>query len=202
MKNLSILARQAVPALLVCRRPVACTLHSALTLTLSPPHSLVFHMTLVAFALTFGSFGDILEAAQLAKHIVDMLRKAPGGSSRREALIATLESMCADMSRLTLVFDEGNFTDRLWAEIVRCRSLLDEFHTKLKSYEVRGLLGLLRKTWMVTVEEKELAFWRASILERRAALRDLLLTSNCIQLHEVSEQLGRVGSQVVANACL
>jgi hypothetical protein len=169
----------------------------------------------VAVALTFGSFGDILEAARIAKRIVDVLRKGSGVSHRRQTLIATLEGMCEDMSRLTLVFNAGHFTDRLWAEVDLCRSLLNEFSTKINSYEAAGLRGLLRKTWMVAVEEKELASWRAQISERRAALRDLLCSSNrfvsnigdyfmitelpryySIQLHEVGEHLGRVGSQV------
>ncbi|KAJ7881225.1 hypothetical protein B0H13DRAFT_2049691 [Mycena leptocephala] len=131
----------------------------------------------VAVALTFGSFGDILEAARIAKRIVDVLRKGSGVSHRRQTLIATLEGM-------------------YWAEVDLCRSLLNEFSAKINSYNAAGLRGLLRKTWMVAVEEKELASWRAQISERRAALRDLLCSSNSIQLHEVGEHLGRVGSQV------
>ncbi|KAJ7724896.1 hypothetical protein B0H16DRAFT_288190 [Mycena metata] len=155
-------------------------------------------MPVVAAALTFGSFGDILEAARIAKHIVDVLRKGPGGSPRRAKLIATLKGMCEDMSLLTLVFDGGHFTDRLWAEVDLCRSLLDEFSAKINSYEAagRGLRGLLQKTWMVAVEEKELGSWRDQISERRAALHALLSSSHSIQLHEVGEHLGRVGSQV------
>jgi hypothetical protein len=132
----------------------------------------------VAVALTFGSFGDILEAARIAKRIVDVLRKGSGVSHRRQTLIATLEGMCEDMSRLTFVFNAGHFTDRLWAEVDLCRSLLDEFSAKINSYEAAGLRGLLGSLWMVAVEEKELASWRAQILERRAALRDLLCSYN------------------------
>ncbi|KAJ7017726.1 hypothetical protein C8F04DRAFT_1154853 [Mycena alexandri] len=153
-------------------------------------------MPVVTAALTFGSFGDILEAARIAKRIVDVLRKGPGGSPRREELIATLKGMCEDMSKLTLVFDGDHFTERLWAEVDLCRSLLDEFSAKINSYEAAGLRGLLRKSWMVAVEEKELASWKAQISDRRAALHALLSSFNSIQLHEVGEQLGRVGSQV------
>jgi hypothetical protein len=134
--------------------------------------------SVVAAALTFGSFGDILEAAKIAKRIVDVLRKGSGGSQRRQALILTLEGMCDDMARLTLLFDAGSFTDRLWAEVDLCRSLADEVYAKIKSYETAGLRGLLGKAWMVAVEEKELASWRAQISERRAALHDLLRSLN------------------------
>ncbi|KAJ7259321.1 hypothetical protein C8J57DRAFT_1515393 [Mycena rebaudengoi] len=149
----------------------------------------------VAVALTFGSFGDILEAAKIAKRIVDLLRKGTA-SHGRQTLIATLEGMCDDMARMTLIFDAGHFTDRLWTEVHLCRSLLDGFNAKINSYEAAGFLRLLRKAQMVAVEEKELVSWRAQISERRTALHHLLLSQQSIQLHEVGEQLGRVGSQV------
>ncbi|KAJ7823448.1 hypothetical protein B0H13DRAFT_2681444 [Mycena leptocephala] len=155
-------------------------------------------MPLVAAALTFGSFGDILEAAKIAKHIVDVLRNGASDSEarRRQKLISTLEGICDDMAKLTFLFDAGCFTDRLCAEVDLCRSLLDEFYAKINSYKAAGLRGLLGRTWMVAVEEKELASWRAQISERRAALHDLLCSLNSIQLHDVSDQVRRVGSQV------
>ncbi|KAJ7259313.1 hypothetical protein C8J57DRAFT_1340020 [Mycena rebaudengoi] len=149
----------------------------------------------VALALTFGSFGDILEAARIAKRIVDLLRKDTA-SRGRQMLIAILEGMCDDMARMTLVFDAGHFTDRLWNEVHLCRSLLDGFNVKIDPYAAEGFLGIFRKAWMVAVEEKELVSWRAQIFERRTALHHLLLSQHSIQLHEVGEKLGRVGSQV------
>ncbi|KAJ7256992.1 hypothetical protein C8J57DRAFT_1649071 [Mycena rebaudengoi] len=140
----------------------------------------------VALALTFGSFGDILEAARIAKRIVDLLRKDTA-SRGRQMLIAILEGMCDDMARMTLVFDAGHFTDRLWNEVHLCRSLLDGFNVKIDSYAAEGFLGIFRKAWMVAVEEKELVSWRAQIFERRT-------TSYFPKI--VGEQLGRVGSQV------
>ncbi|KAJ7086575.1 hypothetical protein C8R44DRAFT_893634 [Mycena epipterygia] len=146
-------------------------------------------MPLVAAALTFGSFGDILEAAKIAKRIIDVLRKG-GGSHERQKLISTLKAICDDMSWLTML-PEGHFITRLKDEVALCRSLLDNFHTKIKSYE-----GFLGRIWMVAVEEKELASWRAQISERHAALRDLLGPISIVQLHEVVQQLGRIETQV------
>ncbi|KAJ7620244.1 hypothetical protein FB45DRAFT_148922 [Roridomyces roridus] len=150
----------------------------------------------VAVALTFGSFGDILEAAHIAKRIIDVLRSASEQSSRRRALMATLEGLCDDMSQLTFVFDQDRFTDRLWAEVDLCRSLLDDFSAKINVNDTAGLVGLFRKTWSVAVEERDLASWRVRISERREALRDLLASSNSIRLHELGDHIGRVGSQV------
>ncbi|KAJ7061136.1 hypothetical protein C8F01DRAFT_158678 [Mycena amicta] len=146
-------------------------------------------MPLVAAALTFGSFGDILEAAKIAKRIIDVLRKG-GGSHERQKLISTLKSICDDMAGLT-VLPEGYFTTRLWEEVALCRSLLDQFYAEIKSYV--GVLGWVR---MVASEERELASWRAQISERRAALLHLLGSINSVQVHDVGERVGRVGSQV------
>ncbi|KAJ7278174.1 hypothetical protein C8J57DRAFT_161684 [Mycena rebaudengoi] len=131
---------------------------------------------IVAAALTFGSFGDILEAARIAKRIIDALRNAPGGSHRRRKAIATLEALCDDMAKLTLLFHEGNFTDRLWTEVHLCRVLVDEFSAKLHSYEAAGLAAFFGRIRMATLEERELSSWMARIWERRAALHDLLLS--------------------------
>ncbi|KAJ7086568.1 hypothetical protein C8R44DRAFT_37144 [Mycena epipterygia] len=141
-------------------------------------------MPLVAAALTFGSFGDILEAAKIAKSIIDDLRRG-GGSHERLKLISTLKALCADLSGLTML-PEGHFTPRLKDELVSCCSLLGEFHAKVNSYQ-----GLFRRIWMVAQEEKELASWRAQISERHTALRDLLALIISIQLHGVGEQVGR-----------
>ncbi|KAJ7477652.1 hypothetical protein FB451DRAFT_191857 [Mycena latifolia] len=146
-------------------------------------------MPLVAAALTFGSFGDILEASKIARRIIDVLHKG-GGSPERQKLISTLKAICDQLSRLT-VLPGDHFTTRLWDEVVLCRSLLDQFYAKINSYQ--GFLGRVR---MIVLEETELASWRAQISERRAALRDLLGPTIILQLHDVGEQVGRVGSQV------
>ncbi|KAJ7323975.1 hypothetical protein DFH08DRAFT_347295 [Mycena albidolilacea] len=94
------------------------------------------------------------------------------------------------MSWLT-VLPEDRFTTRLCDEIALCRSLLDQFHTKIKAYE-----SFVSRIWMVASEEKELAPWRYQISECRAALHDLLGPISILQLHDTGEQLRRVGSQV------
>ncbi|KAJ7061096.1 hypothetical protein C8F01DRAFT_1138899, partial [Mycena amicta] len=147
-------------------------------------------MPLVAAALTFGSFGDILEVAKIAKRIIDVLRSKGGGSPERQKLISTLKIICDDMAGLT-VLPETHFTTRLWEEVALCRSLLDQFYAEIKSYV--GVLGWIR---MVASEERELASWRAQISERRAALLHLLGPIISVQVHDVGERVGQVGSQV------
>ncbi|KAJ7127903.1 hypothetical protein C8R44DRAFT_733308 [Mycena epipterygia] len=135
-----------------------------------------------------GSFGDILEAARIARRIIDVLRKGEG-SHERQKVISTLKALCDDMSRLS-VLPEGYFTTRLRDEVASCHSLLGQFYAKINPYA-----GLLARVRMAALEEKELASWRVQISERRAALSSLLGPIISIQLHDVGEQLGRVGSQ-------
>ncbi|KAJ7720173.1 hypothetical protein B0H16DRAFT_390545 [Mycena metata] len=146
-------------------------------------------MPLVAAALTFGSFGDILEAAKIAKRIIDVLRRG-GGSCERLRLISTLQHICDYMSQLT-VLPDASLTTRLRDQVGLCCSLLDQFHKKIKSQE-----SFLGRRWMVALEERELTSWRVQISEHRDALRGLLGPITILQLHDVGEQLGRVGSQV------
>ncbi|KAF7334071.1 hypothetical protein MVEN_02312700 [Mycena venus] len=143
----------------------------------------------VAAALTFGSFGDILDAVKIAKRTIDMLRKGVE-SHERHRLISTLNGLCEDMATLTVI-EEGRFTIRLRAEIDLCRLLMEQFYAKIKSYE-----GPLRWIWGIASEEKELTAWRAQISERRAALYHVLGSLITMQLHDVGERLGGLGSQV------
>ncbi|KAJ6483030.1 hypothetical protein DFH09DRAFT_408761 [Mycena vulgaris] len=146
-------------------------------------------MPLVAAALTFGSFGDILEAARIAKRMIDVLRKG-GGSPERQKLISTLKAICEDLSWL-MVLPKDRFTTRLRDELILCRSLLGEFYAKIKSYE--GPLGWLR---MTVLEEMELASWRAQISERREALRDLFGPITIMQLHDVRSRIDEVKTHI------
>ncbi|KAJ6549544.1 hypothetical protein DFH09DRAFT_1169019 [Mycena vulgaris] len=146
-------------------------------------------MPLVAAVLTFGSFGDILEAARIAKRMIDVLRKG-GGSPGRLKLISTLEAICKDLSSL-MMLPSDHFTTRLRDELALCRSLLDQFYAKIKSYE--GPLGWIR---MAALEENELASWRAQISERREALRDLFSPIIIMQLHDVGCRIDEVKTYV------
>ncbi|KAJ6540487.1 hypothetical protein B0H19DRAFT_1077896 [Mycena capillaripes] len=145
---------------------------------------------LVAATLTFGSFGDILEAAKIAKRMIDVLRKREG-SRERQKLISTLKAICDDLAWLT-VLPEGPFTTRLWDEVVLCRSLLlDQFYAKINSSE-----GIFGRLWRTVLEETELASWRDQISERREVLRGLFGPLIIIQLRDVGEQMGCVSSHV------
>jgi hypothetical protein len=65
------------------------------------------------------------------------------------------------------------FAERLSAELVLCRSLMERLYAKVNLS--RGLIG---RIWIALSEEKELASWRIDISERREALYLLLESLN------------------------
>ncbi|KAJ7230101.1 hypothetical protein GGX14DRAFT_409971 [Mycena pura] len=150
---------------------------------------------LVILSLAYGSFGDILESARLAKRIIDVLRSAGSSSSKRQQIISTLEGMHDDMSTLsTLDFHsslEVQYLDRLATEVALCRSLMDRFYARIN--QSNSVLG---RVLMALSEETELASWKTQISERRRALHRLLHLLNSECLAAIGDQLGLVGSQM------
>ncbi|KAJ6632065.1 hypothetical protein B0H10DRAFT_3721 [Mycena sp. CBHHK59/15] len=148
-------------------------------------------------ALTYGSFGDIMETARLAKRIIDALRTGVG-SYKRQKVISALKGMHDDVVALSTAFDVDSspsrvqyFANRLSAELALCRSLMERLYAKVSPSS-----SVINKIWMTLSEEKELASWRIDISERREALYLLLQSLNGVLSCEVGEQLGRVGSQM------
>ncbi|KAJ7113224.1 hypothetical protein C8R44DRAFT_236340 [Mycena epipterygia] len=157
-------------------------------------------MPLVALAFTYGSVGDVLETARLAKRIIDVLRSASGGSPQRHRMISTLKDICDDVSTLTTLAVDVDlsspgvryFVNRLSVELRLCRALMDRCYAKINAP------GIIGRVWMVLSEEKELTSWRAQISERRRALHLLLGALNSLHSRELGEELGRVASRVDA----
>ncbi|KAJ7133569.1 hypothetical protein C8R44DRAFT_730701 [Mycena epipterygia] len=155
-------------------------------------------MPLVALAFTYGSVGDVLETARLAKRIIDVLRSASGGSPQRHRMISTLKDICDDVSTLTTLAVDVDlsspgvryFVNRLSVELGLCRALMDRCYAKINAP------GIIGRVWMVLSEEKELTSWRAQISERRRALHLLLGALNSLHSRELGEELRRVASRV------
>jgi hypothetical protein len=136
-------------------------------------------MPIFAAALTYGSFGDILDTARLAKHIIDVLCNG-GGSVQRQNLISALKGLCDDMASLATVFNDDLLSPqalalaaKLSAEVASCRSFVHQFSAKLATSS-----GVLWRILTVVSEERELAEWRIQISERRDVLHLLVAVLN------------------------
>ncbi|KAF7333473.1 hypothetical protein MVEN_02363500 [Mycena venus] len=154
-------------------------------------------MPVVAAAFTYGSFGDILDTARLAKRIIDVLRNG-GGSVQRQNLISMLKGLCDDMASLATAFNDDlsspealALAAKLSAEVASCRLLVQQFSTKLATSR-----GVLRRILTVVSEERELAEWRTQVSERRDVLHSLVAALNSTQSREINQQLARIGSKV------
>ncbi|KAJ7433212.1 hypothetical protein FB451DRAFT_1314614 [Mycena latifolia] len=154
-------------------------------------------MPLATFALTYGSFGDLLETARLAKRIIDVLRGG-GCTAERERTISILKSICDDMAKLSAIaaLDSSSpeglyFADRLSSEVALCRSLMAQFYS-----QINPSASVLGRLWFAVSEERELTSWRAQISERRQALHLILSAFISVRSGEVGEQLHQIGSQV------
>ncbi|KAJ7451402.1 hypothetical protein FB451DRAFT_1284391 [Mycena latifolia] len=154
-------------------------------------------MPFATFALTYGSFEDLLETARLVKRIIDVLRGG-GCTAEREKTISILKSICDDMAKLSAIaaLDSSTpeglyFTDRLSSEVALCRSLMAQFYSQI--HPSSSVLGRL---WFAVSEERELSSWRAQISERRQALHLILSAFISVPSGEVGEQLHQIGSQV------
>ncbi|KAJ7692878.1 hypothetical protein B0H17DRAFT_1060909 [Mycena rosella] len=152
----------------------------------------------MAFALTYGSFGDIVETARLAKRIIDVLRSGRA-SYKRQKVISALKGMHDDVATLSTLLDLDSssphvqyITDRLSIELTSCRSLMQQLFAKINRSN-----GVMGRILMALSEETELISWRAEISERRHALHLLLESLNSLLSLEVGEQLGQVKSQVL-----
>ncbi|KAJ7184979.1 hypothetical protein C8R46DRAFT_1065671 [Mycena filopes] len=153
----------------------------------------------MSFALTYGSFGDIVETARLAKCIIDVLRSGQA-SQERQRVISVLKEMHNDVVALLNDLDWDSpsphlhhILDRLSTELTSCRLLLEKLFTKTnQSHSIMG------RILMAFSQERDLICWRAEISERHNALHLLVGSLNSVLSHENGERLGQVNSQLVS----
>ncbi|KAJ7248755.1 hypothetical protein C8J57DRAFT_1357740 [Mycena rebaudengoi] len=152
----------------------------------------------MAFALTYGSFGDIVETARLAKRICDVLRSGRA-SYERQKVISELKGIHDDVATLSTLLDLDSsspnvryIANKLSAELTSCHSFMQQLFTKMNRSN-----GVMGRILMALSEETELISWRAEISQHRDSLQRLLEILNSLLSLEVGEQLGRVESQVL-----
>ncbi|KAJ7497712.1 hypothetical protein FB451DRAFT_1212479 [Mycena latifolia] len=159
---------------------------------------------LMALALTYGSFGDLLETAKLAVKAVKLLRDGASGklSQERLALATELQTLNSDLITLDFIASAAHLDPsctrsllvaiRIRAEAEACRRVLKRFLDKLQA--PRGLLGTIIGALS---EESELAKFKTEISRPLKAIRTLttmlnLATSQglAVQLEDQRRQIG------------
>ncbi|KAJ7888641.1 hypothetical protein B0H14DRAFT_2693269 [Mycena olivaceomarginata] len=156
------------------------------------------------FALTYGSFGDLLETAKLAVKVVKLLR-ADGRkklSQERLALAAKLQTLNSDLITLDSIA-AGVHIDlssthtllvviRVRAEVDACRMVLAQFLDRLAA--PRGFLGSII---VALSEENELARFRTEISSPMKGIRTLMSMLNLATSQGLKAQLDHAGSQLL-----
>ncbi|KAJ7064273.1 hypothetical protein C8F01DRAFT_1250527 [Mycena amicta] len=137
-------------------------------------------------SLAYGSFGDILATAQLVAKIVLFLRRG-GTLSRAQTETETeLKALGSDLALLTLHQPSApTITVRIQEEVVCCHRVMARFFARISSSQ-----GLVQKIMWALSEEKELAAFRAQVIERRTALGVLIgLMNSCVILKYIGPTL-------------
>ncbi|KAF8139148.1 hypothetical protein K438DRAFT_1996278 [Mycena galopus ATCC 62051] len=153
-------------------------------------------MPLLAFALTYGSFGDIKETFEMARRLYKLLRDRGGLSNEIQKVLKVLESHRADIATLISLLrtdsppDAQQFVDKISEELDWCHSHMD----KLRGH-IAASNDFFGYVWSVVSVERALASWKAQMADHRAVLSgqlQLLLVALSIDVHQ---QLQRMGSQ-------
>ncbi|KAJ7879146.1 hypothetical protein B0H13DRAFT_961240 [Mycena leptocephala] len=152
-------------------------------------------------ALSYGSFGDLVETARLAVKIVRILRDGGKMSRERLALAADLQTLNSDLIILECVASGVTLDSsctrslsvllRIRSEVDSCRAILAQFLEHLSV--PRGILGNI---FLAVVEENELAKFRGLISVPLNNIHTLILTLNLVTSQGVGMQLKDIGSRV------
>ncbi|KAF8150526.1 hypothetical protein K438DRAFT_1988481 [Mycena galopus ATCC 62051] len=122
------------------------------------------------FSLAYGSFGDIFTTAQLVVQIITTLRRGGRSSRGWRETENELKGLGNDLAQLTLhPPSDPVMAARVQQEVARSHLVMAGFFAKINSST-----GLLQKLIWAVSEERELAAFRAQVIERRTALGVLL----------------------------
>ncbi|KAJ7796744.1 hypothetical protein B0H14DRAFT_2913513 [Mycena olivaceomarginata] len=151
-------------------------------------------MPLLAFALTYGSFGDIKETFAMAWRLYKILRDLLKVLECHRADIATLISLLQTDSPP----DAQQFVNNISAELDWCHS-----HMAKLCAEIAPSKAVFAYLWSAFSVERALASWRAQMADHRAVLSgqlQLLLVALSIdgqqQLQRMASQIQYVGAEV------
>ncbi|KAJ6594320.1 hypothetical protein B0H19DRAFT_1056628 [Mycena capillaripes] len=151
-------------------------------------------------ALTYGSFGDLVETARLAVKIVQILREEGRMSRERLALAAELQTLNSDLILLDCVASGISHEScpgllpvqlRIRSEVASCRAVLMQFLETL-----RAPRGILNSIFLALVEDTELAKFRALIARPLNTIHTLILTLDLITSQGVRFQLNDIHSRL------
>ncbi|KAJ7786904.1 hypothetical protein B0H14DRAFT_2956401 [Mycena olivaceomarginata] len=157
-------------------------------------------MPLLAFALTYGSFGDIKETLAMAWRLFKILRDRGGSSDEIQKVLKVLECHRADIATLISLLqtdspsDAQQYVNKISAELDWCHS-----HMAKLCAEIAPSKAIFAYFWSAFSVERALASWRAQMADHHAVLSgqlQLLLVAWRPQIQYVEAEVERVRSEV------
>jgi hypothetical protein len=128
-------------------------------------------MPLLAFTLTYGSFGDIKETLAMAWRLFKILRDRGGSSDEIQKVLKVLECHRADIATLISLLqtdsppDAQQYVNNISAELDWCHS-----HMAKLCAEIAPSKAIFAYFWSAFSVERALASWRAQMADHRAVL--------------------------------
>ncbi|KAF7333151.1 hypothetical protein MVEN_02380800 [Mycena venus] len=160
------------------------------------PSSSSQKMPLLAFALTYGSLGDIKETFAMACRLYKIIHDRRGSLDGIQKVLETLKSYIDDVAALMRLVETNSspdvqkFVEMSFTELEWCRSHMDKLRARLVNQ------GVLAQIWLALSEERELASWRVEMAQHRDMFHTRLLSLLGVLSAENSQQVQRVGSHV------
>ncbi|KAJ7739073.1 hypothetical protein DFH07DRAFT_778865 [Mycena maculata] len=164
----------------------------------------------MSFALTYGSFGDVLDTAKLAVKVVRLLCNGPRLSQERLDMATELQALNRDLIAFNFTASGVHIDPScahslevvicIRAEVESCRLILSRFLDKLGP--PKGITGSIVAALS---EETELAKLRKGISRPIKSIRTLMAGLNLVtsegiqvQINSVVVNLRDVGTQILA----
>ncbi|KAJ7340744.1 hypothetical protein DFH08DRAFT_244532 [Mycena albidolilacea] len=156
-------------------------------------------MPLLAFALTYGSFGDIKETFAMACRLYKILRDRHGGgpSDEIQKVLKDLECHRADIATLISLLQTDSppngqqYVNNISAELDWCHS-----HMAKLCAEITPSQAIFAYLWSAFSVERALASWRAQMADHRAVLSGQLQSLLVALSIDGQQQLQRMASQI------
>ncbi len=137
--------------------------------------------------LSFGSFGDIATAVDLALRIVKALRSSSGSSYEYQYLLQELHALAYVLQLANATTHTGmlplDVTHAIVAEIARCRVVMDRLWERIHGYQKAlgtpgGIGSSWRKIGWALFKTQDIEETRAKLATHRMSLVTLITVCN------------------------
>jgi hypothetical protein len=156
--------------------------------------------------MSFGYSVDFVAVSQLVADLIGSLRETGGSKSDYQEIILELEQLGSAIRLLDdLTEDSSIEVYGLKCAAASCRSILEEFHNKIKKYETslgqNSSAGMVHKTWkkMLWLKERDyIDKVRTYLSMHQRTIQTMLIEYNLAGTKMIQENQNAIGEAVEA----